>query len=88
MSTQKRCPDLRLATNPQLTIQRSSECADKSSRPFQNEWDGITLISQSLVGVFGILDINIYKLANKSCFLLMKVDSGFIFSPESCMIYI
>lgn len=41
--------------------------------------------TDDLIGLFGTLDINIWKVDNKSCLLLMEVDSASIFSRGSCV---
>ena len=42
-------------------------------------------ITEYYMGLSGTSDRNIYELGNKSCLLLIEVDSGSIFIPESYM---
>lgn len=75
---------MRLATNLRLATQNSSRWADKSSRRFQNVWHN-AYFTEYLIGLFRKLHINIWKLDNKSCLLLMEIDSGSIVSCDSCV---
>lgn len=84
VNTQKRYPNLRLATNLRLTILNSSRWTDKKQQtlPESMGWHN-PYFTEYHTGLSGTSDRNIYELGNKSCLLLMEVGSGSIFIPES-----